>query len=131
MLQTGLLYYIELLLKIYSYIHLYISHLYLIVVFYPKGLVATIVTLILLFFVFIKLIILIRKIFNNFCYNVTFIVSFFELVSLYGKYFLILFEHFFFFIGDILKIYSIYKLIFHFKRIEFYLFIFFILLIYC
>lgn len=117
--------------QLFVYIYVLSSYIWAGLIFYPVGIVLSIYVLAAIYYMIIKASIMFKTYLKTCKYLINDVAYILNQVVSVLKYLTPTLSYIFSLCIDLLKIYSIYKFVFYFKRIEFYIFWILIVLSYC
>ena len=118
-------------LTTFTYIYVLASHAISSLVFYPVGIFFSVYILLASAYIVLKGASLFRRYFDLLIYFFSDVSELFDEASFFIKYFTHTVRHLYSLIGDIIRTYSVYLLVFYTKRFEFQIFCLLIILGYC
>lgn len=124
-------YLLPLLSSFFSYLYVVGPYIWEKLLFYPIGIALSLYILAAIGYMIVKASNMFLDYFKYIRYNLCDIVELLECMSTGIKYSSQLIQHFYSIARDIIKIYSLYILVFLLKRFEFYIFWLFVILMYC
>lgn len=131
MLQLSSQYITSQLFNAFSYLYVFSGYFFEWLLFYPLGIVLASYVLIAIYYMVLSTSKSFSYYIKSLLYNLVDLLFVLDLFTSCGKYLLGFYRAFYLPLFDLTKIYSIYMFVFFLKRVEFYLFWVFVILLYC